>query len=267
HRTHWRPENAVLVITGDLTAAEGFALAQRFFGDWARPSTPMPAEPDASQWAQAPRAIVIDLDEAGQSSVSYGFRTVSRTDADYFPTLVAATVLGGGYSARLNYEIRIRRGLSYGARATFAPRLAPGPIIASAQTRNDAADQVVGLMQDELRRIGNEPIAAAELTARRAALIGDFGRDVETTSGLADQLSQLALFGLPLSRLETYVADVSAVTPEQAQAAARRLLDPARGDLVVVGDADIFWDAVHRRAPNAERIPSTEMNLDRAELR
>ena len=267
HRAHWRPDNAVLVITGDVSAEDGFALAQRWFGDWARPATPSPAEPDASLSAPETRAIVVDLDGAGQAAVSFGVRGVSRTDGDYFPTLVASTVLGGGYSARLNYEIRIRRGLSYGAGASFAPRLAPGPIIAVAQTRNDAAEQVMALMEAEFVRLGDEAVPPAELRARRASLIGGFGRDVETTAGLAGQLAQLALFNAPLSQLNTYVSDVAAVTPAQLQAAADRLFDPRRADLVIVGDADIFYDAVRRRRANVERISSDALNLDRAALR
>ncbi len=266
HHAYWRPDNAVLVITGDVTPEEGFALAQRHFGDWARPATALPAEPDASAAANARRTIVVDLPNSGQAAVAYGMRGVARTDADYFPTLIANTVLGGGYSARLNMEIRIRRGLSYGASSGFSPRLAAGPIVASAQTRNDAAVQVVNLMRTELGRMGTEAVSDSELNARRSSLIGGFGRDVETTSGLASQLSQLALFNVPLDRLQTYVADVSAVTPAQVRAVGARLFNPANADLVVVGDARVFYDALHREARDAERIPIDRLNLDGASL-
>jgi zinc protease len=213
------------------------------------------------------RTIVVDLPETGQASVSMGLRGVARTDADYFPLLVANNVLGGGYSARLNYEIRIRRGLSYGARSTLQARMAPGPIIASAQTRNDAAVQVYQLMRAEIDRIGDTATPESELTARKAVLIGGFGRTVETTAGLAGQISTLALYGLPPERLNTYVADVSAVTPAQAQAAAARYFDPDRADVVVVGDAQVFYSGLRRVRPDAERIPASELNLDAESLR
>lgn len=266
HSTYWRPDNAVLVITGDVSAEQGFALAQRYFGDWRRPTAPLPARPNADAYAAAPRTVVVDLPQTGQAAVLMGLRGVSRTDADYFPLLVANNVLGGGYSARLNTEIRIRRGLSYGAGSSLSARMAPGPIIASAQTRNDAAVQVYELIRLEIDRIGDTLTPDAELTARKAVLIGSFGRSVETTSGLAGQISTLALYGLPPDRLGTYVADITAVTPEQARAAAARYFDPDRADLVVVGDAQIFWDGLHRARPNAERISVEDLNLDREAL-
>ncbi|MBY0563488.1 MAG: insulinase family protein [Hyphomonadaceae bacterium] len=267
HGGHWRPDNAVLVITGDVSNDEGLALAQRFFGDWVNPPGERPAPPNANAYAPAPRTIVVDLPETGQAAVAMGMRGVARTDADYFPLLVANNVLGGGYSARLNAEIRIRRGLSYGAGSSFSPRLAPGPIVAQAQTRNDAAAQVYQLMAAEIDRIGDQLASEQELTARKAVLIGSFGRSVETTSGLAAQISSLALFGLPPERLGAYVSDVSAVTPEQARTAASRYFDPARADLVVVGDAQHFYPAIRRLRPNAERIAASDLNLDSETLR
>lgn len=267
HRTYWRPDNAVLVITGDVSAEEGFGLAERYFGDWARPTTAMPARPDATAHAAPSRTIVVDLPDTGQAAVLMGLRGVARTDADYFPLLVANNVLGGGYSARLNNEIRIRRGLSYGAGSSLQARMAPGPIVASAQTRNDAAVQVYDLMRTEVQRIATETAPASELTARKAVLIGNFGRTIETTAGLAGQISTFALYGLPPERLGTYVADITAVTPEQAQAAAHRYFDATRADVVVVGDAQHFYDGLRRVRPNAERIPASELNLDTESLR
>ncbi|MEZ5995408.1 MAG: pitrilysin family protein [Hyphomonadaceae bacterium] len=266
HEAHYRPDNAVLVIAGDVSADEGFALAQRYFGDWAAPAGERPAAPDASGYAASPRAIVVDLPETGQAAVMMGVRGVSRQDPDYFPLLVANDVLGGGYSARLNSEIRIRRGLSYGAFSTLQARMAPGSIVASAQTRNDAAVQVYQLMRAEIERIGAVPAPEAELTARKAVLIGSFGRDIETTAGLAGQISALALYGLPPERLGAFVADVTAVTPAQAQAAAARYFDLAHADVVVVGDARIFYPGLRRVLPNAERIAIDDLNLDSESL-
>lgn len=266
HTAHWRPDNAVLVISGDVSPDDGFKLAERFFGDWAKPTTPLAAEPNADEFAQTRRDVFIDLPKSGQAAVTYGLRGLARTDAEFFPALVANSILGGGYSARLNQEIRIKRGLSYGASSSLPERLAPAPIVAAAQTRNNAAVQVVDLMDAELARLGQAPIAANEIAARQANLIGSFGREVETTSGLADELTQLASFDIPLARLQSYVADVSAVTADQVQALAARVYDPKGASLVVVGDGAIVYNALKKKRPSLERIPIEKLNLDSATL-
>jgi zinc protease len=127
--------------------------------------------------------------------------------------------------------------------------------------------QVANLLQAELNRMGDALAPPAELNARKAALIGEFGRSVETTAGIAGEISALALFGLPLDRLSTYVADVNAITAEQVRAFSDQHFDPARADVVVVGDAQIFWDQLRRQRRNAERIPVGELNLDTESLR
>ncbi len=87
HSTYWRPDNAVLVITGDLSSDDGFALAQRFFGDWPVPAGARPAAPDATAAAPATRTIVVDLPETGQAAVSMGLRGVSAPRSGLFRDL------------------------------------------------------------------------------------------------------------------------------------------------------------------------------------
>ena len=266
HASYWRPDNALLVISGDMTPDDGYALAERFFGAWQQPGTALPMD-DAAASAKAGRqAVFIDLPGAGQAAVMAGLQGLARTDKDFIPALVTNGVLGGGYSARLNQEIRIKRGLSYGAGSGLAARRQPGAVIASAQTKNETAAEVAALMDTELARLGTAGVSGEELGARQATLIGDFGRDVETNSGLAHQLSQLAAFQLPLSQLQSYIADVAAVTPAQVQSLARRLFDPAHADVVIVADGAKAFTAVKKLRPGVRRIAADKLDLDKSDL-
>ena len=266
HAANWRPDASILVIAGDITPEAGFALAESALGAWAKPATPLP--PAAAAGATLPpRALSIDMPKIGQAVVLLGRVGPARMADDFFPTIVANNVLGGGYSARLNAEIRIKRGLSYGANSGVTARKQPGPITALAQTRNDAVPEVVDLMVSEFARLGSEPIPANELAARKAVIIGGFGRQVETTAGLAGQYSALAQFGLPLEKLQTYAADINAVTAEQAAAAAKAHFDPANATVIVVGDAAQFWDKVKDKRPGMERLNINKLNLDSATLK
>lgn len=97
-------------------------------------------------------------------------------------------------------------------------------------------------------------------------IIGSFGRSVETVGGLAAQLSTLAQFGLPLTKLQTYAADIEAVTPEQAAAAAKTYFDPAKTSFVVVGDANVFGAELKKKYPQLKTIAIGKLNLDSATL-
>ncbi len=156
HATWWRPDNALLVISGDVTPEAGFKLAEDAFGTWVKPATPLAVQADLPATTTVQPPLVIDIPKIGQAAVLMGRIGPSRTAADYFPTLVANDVLGGGYSARLNEEIRIKRGLSYGANSSLPSRRYAAPIVAGAQTRNDAVPQVAQLLGDELTRLGRE---------------------------------------------------------------------------------------------------------------
>ena len=194
-------------------------------------------------------------------------RGIERTDEDYFPLLVGNTLMGGGFSARLNQEIRIERGLSYGARSSLGARQDEGVLVASAQTRNDAAVEVAGLILAEIERLSQTTATADELAPRKATLIGDYGRSLETVDGLGSVVASLALYDLPLENLATYVANVRSVTPDQIRDAAAAELPAETASLVIVGDASLFIDALRAAYPNVEVIPLTELDLNSAALR
>ena len=141
------------------------------------------------------------------------------------------------------------------------------PIVATTPTANPTVPDVVDLMSGEMSKLASNPMPTDEIDNRKAVLIGGFGRSVETTGGLAGQYSELAQFGLPLDKLQTYAADISGVSPEQATAAAKAHLDPANAAIVVVGDAKIFGEKLEKAHPGFGRIAIDKLNLDSATLK
>ncbi|HZZ89460.1 MAG TPA: pitrilysin family protein, partial [Caulobacteraceae bacterium] len=266
HDRYWRPDNAILVLTGDITPDQGFALAAQAFGDWPKPADAPPA-PAVGQPSATPRAVVIDLPGTGQAAVSLTKPAVARTDPRYYQGIVANAVLGGGYSARLNADIRVKRGLSYGAGSSLTARRTLGAFTAQAQTRNDAAPQVAELIRADMAAMGAAPPAADELAARKSSLIGDYGRAIATTSGLAGALEGLAVYDIDLNELKAFTDKVEAVTPGQVQAFAQAVLKPADASLIVVGDGKLFLDALKAKSPNLEVIPITDFDPANSTLR
>lgn len=267
HAANWRPSSATLVFSGDITPEAAFAMAEAAFGDWADPAQAATVSADPAGTTVAPRVIVVDMPGSGQAAVYVAGRAIGRADEDYYPLLVGNAVMGGGYSARLNREIRIERGLSYGAGSSFSARQDEGMVSAQAQTRNDAAAEVVSLILAEVTRLSAEDATADELAPRRATLVGSFARSLESVDGLGNLVTNLAVYGLPLSELEAYAPNVRAVTAADIRRVASAELRPETFSIVVVGDASMFIDALRAAHPNVEVIPLSELDLDSAALR
>jgi zinc protease len=272
HAKWYRPENAIFVVAGTITPDDAMAIAERSLGDWkgvgempASASTAEGAGAGATQNQDKPRVVVIDMPDAGQAAVMVTRRGLARTDPAYIPSQVANAVLGAGYSSRLNEEIRIKRGLSYGAGSSFDFRREAGPFFATAQTKNESAGEVAGIINEQLSGMTSTSVPESELTPRKAVLLGNFGRALETEAGLVSRVATLALYGLPLGDLSHYISDVQGVTAEQVKGFAGAHFPDE--NVVIVGDVKKFGDEFKKRFPNAEIIPLAQLDLDSPTLR
>jgi zinc protease len=181
--------------------------------------------------------------------------------------MVANSVLGAGYSSRLNQEIRIKRGLSYGAGSSFEPRVDVGPFTARTETKHESAAEVAGLLVGELNRLSQSDVPEAELTPRKAALIGGFAQSLETTSGIVNRVSSLALYGLPLSDINRYISGVQAVTADDVRKFAASNLGGKDVNVVVIGDAKQFAEPLRAQFGEVEVIAAEELDLASPTLR
>lgn len=266
HATHYRPANAVLVFAGELTSAQGFEWAEKVFGDWKNPADPLPAR-RTSEGTPEPRVVVIDMPNAGQSAVVVARPGITRDAPDYIAGLAANGILGNGYTSRLNVEIRIKRGLTYGAKSVLHALNQPGPFLAYAQTKNPAAIEVARLVHGELDRLATAQVSADELTPRVSTLTGDYSRGLETNEGVAKVVGELAVHGRPFTELNTFTRDARAVKPDAIQQFAREHFRSAESTLVIAGRLKDFRKALGDAFTNAEIIPQRELDLDTPSFR
>ncbi|OLE98121.1 MAG: hypothetical protein AUG75_00170 [Cyanobacteria bacterium 13_1_20CM_4_61_6] len=253
HKHNYEPSNAILILAGDITPAAAAKLAEEHFGSWKSEETG--AHGFVVGHLPRPRVVAVDLPEAGQAVVMVSRPGLRRTDPQYVLAQVTNAVLGGGYSSRLNEEIRVKRGLTYGAGSWFDFRREAGPFSAIVQTKNESAAEVAHLVVDEMRKMAAESVPAGELTPRKASLTGNFARSLETNAGLAARVGELALYGIDLAEIGRYIPAVESVTPAQVEQFAReRLAGPST--IVIVGDAKKFLDALKKEFPQVEVMPA-----------
>jgi zinc protease len=265
YQKYYRPQDAAFVLAGDLTLEQGKAFAEKYFGDWKNPETPAngPASSGSADWK--PQSIVLDMPESGQAAVTVARPAIARAAPDYYAGLVANAALGNGFVSRLNREIRIKRGLSYGAGSSLDPRREAGPFTASAQTKNQSAAEVADVMKSELQRLVTDPVKGDELKSRQAVLTGGYARQLETNHGFVDQISDLATYDLPLDTLDKFIPSINAVTSEAVTGFARKYLAEPMS-LVIVGKSSDFLDALKKARPEVRVIGQKDLDLNQASL-
>jgi zinc protease len=238
HRRFYRPGDAVLVIGGDITTDDAFALAERELGGW-RDADAAPSErPTAAIPPPRARIVVVDKPDSGRTALVAGRVTIERRSPDYYAGLVATAVLSG-YSGRLNQEIRVKRGLSYGAGASLAARRLPGLFTASTLIDHTRAVEATEVTLATLRSLVDAPPTAEDLVKRKATVTGSFFRAIETIDGIAGALSDYAAYDVPLDELAAFARRVQAIDGETVRSFAAR--EMVEDDFVVlVGDASRF---------------------------
>ena len=235
YEQYYRPNNARLLIVGDVTLAEARRVVLERFGRWAR--GPVPAAASAAAPPPQPRSFsLVDKPGAAQSVIRIGHVGIPRGSPDYAAIQVLNTILGGSFTSRLNMNLRETHGYSYGAGSGFAARRLPGPFLAQASVVTSKTDSSLIEFMRELRRIRDEAVPDEELAKARAYIILGLPGDFETTAGTASQFLDLVINGLPLTWYTGYIRAVGAVTAADVQRVARQYINPDNFTIVVVGD-------------------------------
>ena len=233
HSSTYVPSNAVVIVTGDVTA-DVLPIVERAFGAWKAAVAP-PASVGTATASPERQVYLVDKPGAAQSEIRIGTIGVPRSTPDYFALRVLNTVLGESFTSRLNTNLREQHGYAYGAGSAFDMRAAAGPFYAAAGVQTDKTAEALTEFFKELEAI-RQPIPAEELDRAKGYVAAQLPRSFETTGGLAQSLRQVFIYDLPDDYYATFTAKVLAVTPGDAQRAAQRYIDPARLTIVIVGD-------------------------------
>jgi zinc protease len=250
HRQLLVPNNAVLLVAGDVNRAEVLARAEELFGGWQPGEVPEPVFPAPPARTER-TAYVVDRPGSAQTNILVANISVTRTDPDYFPMLVMHTILGGNASARLFMNLREEKGYTYGAYTQLDARRHAGSFRATTEVRGEVTGVSLHEIFYELARIRDEDVSDKELTDARTYLTGIFPIRLETQEGLVDQLVQIRMHGLPDDYLQTYRENIQRVTKEDVRRVAGRYVTPDRAAVIVVGDKAQIREQV---APYADRV-------------
>lgn len=239
YNTYFKPNNALLVVVGDLTAVEVQAQIERVLGDWQPGETPdFLAYPDA-ELGDTGVIYLVDRPDSEQATIQIGNQGIDARNPDRYALEVVNTALGGGASSRLFDNLREDKGYTYGIYSRFGrPNDTSTFRVISDVDQNHAADAIVEILA-ELERIRTEPLSEQELDEAKGLLIGNFALRIEDPADFASQLATRSLTGVPVEELDSYLPNLAQVTAAEAQQAAAKYIDSAQPIIVVVGDAAV----------------------------
>jgi zinc protease len=268
HDANYAPNQALLGFAGDITPEDAFAIAEKYFGGWPKIDVAA-AAPQAPAAATASHVWLIDKPDAVQTQIRIGRIAIRRADPDFLPLDVTNHIFGGSYNSRLNTEVRIKKGLTYGASSSFTPHRYSGSLAVDTYTRTEATVDATKLVMDLLTGMSQGKISQKELNFARDYLAGVYPIESETAEQVADRALTVAAFDLPADYNQTYPVKIRATSLEQVQATARKYFTTSDLDIVLVGNVSAFRDALKKEFAGAEitEIPFGQVDVLSPDLR
>ena len=229
------PNNAALVVSGQITAADLRPLVEKAFGDWERgtPAQPVLGSPQTTR----ARLVLVDKPGAPQTQVRVAAIGVPRGTPDYAPLLVMNEALGGLFSSRINLNLRERNGYTYGASSQFVFRRGAGPFLVASGVRTDVTAPAVTEVFKEIRLMREQPLEAEELSLAKDSLIRSLPAQFETSGRVTASTANIYVYDLGLDYYAKLPGQLAAVTAEQVKTMAEKYVVPDNLVVVAVGDA------------------------------
>jgi zinc protease len=261
HRASFSPKGAVLLAVGDVARDRIVEKASRLFESWQGEHSVDESWPPPPSGAKR-AAYIVDRPGSAQANIVIANLAITRTDPDYFPTLVMHTVLGANASSRLFMNLREEKGYTYGAYTSLDARRYAGTFRATAEVRSPVTGASLAEFFFEFDRIRNEEVGEKELNDAKTYLTGIFPIRLETQDGLIDQLAQIEMYGLRREYLREYRKRVQQVTAEEVRRVANQYVLPDNAAIVIVGDGASVTEQVRPFAPRIELFDSSGRRKD-----
>ena len=237
YKSYYKPNNAYLVIIGDINPKSTKKLVKKLFGSWEKGTIPV-SEIPKPQNISTTEINFINMPNAVQSEISV-MNSVDLTlgDEDYYAALLANNILGGGGTARLFMNLREDKGYTYGSYSKISQSKleGAGKFEAGAAVRNIVTDSAVVEIQKEINKIRYQKVTEEELKNSKAEYIGSFVRNVQKPSTAASFALNIARYNLPEDFYENYLANINAVTLEQIQNAALKYFRGDKARIIITG--------------------------------
>jgi zinc protease len=237
YSTYFVPGNAYLVVVGDVKLKDVKKQVEKLFGSWKPAKAPSVSYSDPKD-VQYTQINFVDVPNAVQSEISvYNVSNLKMTDKEYFATLLANQILGGGGEGRLFLNLREAHAWTYGAYSSIRGNKTVGDFSSSTSVRNTVTDSAVVEIFNELKKIRTDLVSEEDLRNAKAKYVGNFVMNMEKPGTIARYALTTQTQSLPADFYENYIKNINAVTAEDIKRAANRFFLTDNARIVIVGKA------------------------------
>jgi zinc protease len=257
-----RPDQAVLIFSGNIDESRAAELAESALGQWRPPATKPAASPVTPPEPSETTIYLVNRPGAVQSEIRIGQLGLTRKHADYAASRVISDYFGGAFSSRMNERLRVEKGLTYGAGGGYHAARFAGEFRARTFTKTESTAETVRGVLDEIERLKSVPPSAEELSRTKSYMAGSFAGQRETPQQVARDLWQIEQESLPATFFEDLLAGVANTSAQDCTRLIGATIDPGRLVIVVVGDAEKVRGGLEGIAPVQSESGQDEERVD-----
>ncbi len=248
YQSHYVPDHAAIAFVGDITYEQAKTLVESKLGGWKKRGVPAPVATNPPS-PSAAKVYLVDRPNSVQTSFVVGVPSLERTDADYDALQMMNQIVGGGPTGRLFTHLREEKGYTYGAYSGLAAGKYRGTWTASTDVRSEVTEPALRDLMDELHQIRDVKVSDKELQDKKRSMIASFALSLESPQQVLNYYVTQWTYHLPADYWDKYPTRMMAVSPDQVQAMARKYLDPAKVQIIAVGDAKKIEDTMKKFGP------------------
>jgi predicted Zn-dependent peptidase len=226
------------------------ALLEEKLKDWKNGKSLLVATADDPK-VPATKVVVVNRDGAVQSAIRIGCLIPDRANPDINKLSTLNTYLGGYYRSQLFQKLREEKSYTYGVSSSVDARLFIGIFAVRTQVGSQFTEGAVEDILDEIKKLSTTPIPDDRLNEVKSYLIGSFPMQIQTDAQVANLLSSLKLYNLPMNYYDNYISSVQKTTKEDLMKIAQKYLDVSKMSIVISGDNETI-------APTLEKFGSVE---------
>ena len=245
-----RPDKATLIFAGDINPSKAEALARQYLGGWKTDVVEAGIVLADIPKPQPTQIYIVNRPGSAQAQISVGQLGITRHDQpDYFTAMIASSYFGGSFNSRLNENLRVKRGLTYGAYGGFRPKARAGTFEISTFTKNESVAEAIRVILDQIHDFQTLEPTDAEFFDTQSYITGSFAGNRETPQDVAGDLWLIRSQRLGNDYFDKLFASLGKADKQDCLDLAQHRLDINRQVIVIVGDAAALTDSLAEIAP------------------